>query len=230
MPASLYQVSWRGSAALGRDDVHLARAGVLGRVGDPLAVRGDLGEELQPGMVGQLAGRAARGGHRPDVAGVDEDHQVLVHVGKSQQPGVLQGERRGSSATDRMRSRMFFSSKVLLIVHFETIFMRKPSPVAGPGIQVRRRRHINVRLLDTLIREKTRIGLSISTPRDAPVRISRHLLEKDCTYPLRERMKKQSHFCKYDFVPRGKPGTSENFCRERKFAFPTKARIFLKRV
>ena len=118
-----------GRAARGRDDVDLARAGVFGRIGDPLAVRGDLGKEFQAGVVGQLAGRAARGRDRPDVAGVDEDHQVLVHVGKAQQPGVLQGERRGAQQqTDCEHGNYFLHGSSFFVQNFSHRPGRGPFP------------------------------------------------------------------------------------------------------
>jgi hypothetical protein len=87
-------------AAGGRHDVHLPRAGVFAREGDPAAIGRDLGEELQAGMRRQAPGVAARCRDRPDVAGIDKDDQVAVYIGEPEQAGVGDSPHRTAQEQD----------------------------------------------------------------------------------------------------------------------------------
>ncbi len=89
-------------AAVGGHDIDLLVAVVLPGEGDPAAVGGELGEQLDAGMGGEPAGGAAGGGGGPQVAAVGEDDAVAVDVGEAQQLG-LRGGARGRQQTGRGR-------------------------------------------------------------------------------------------------------------------------------
>ena len=83
------QLSRRASGR--RHDVDLFVAVVLAGKGDPLAVRRELGEQLQTRVRREAGSRAAGGGCEPDVAGVGERDPVAREIGESQEPGGLAG-------------------------------------------------------------------------------------------------------------------------------------------
>jgi hypothetical protein len=92
--------------ATGRgNDVDLLVAVVLAGEGDPLAVRRELGEQLEPGMGGQPGRRPAGGRRGPQVAGIGEDDLVAVDIRKPQQLG-LSGSHPGGETGRRRRAML----------------------------------------------------------------------------------------------------------------------------
>jgi hypothetical protein len=85
-------------AAVRRDHVDLLVPVVLPREGDPLSVRGEAREDLDPRMRGETRRGAALDRRLPDVSRVAEGDLVAVHVGKSQELG---GRRRGQSGQEK---------------------------------------------------------------------------------------------------------------------------------
>lgn len=96
-PAGGVEGELLGNATGRRNDVDLLVAVVLAGEGDPLAVRRELGEHLEPGMGGQPARRPAGGRCGPQVTGIGEDDLVPVDIRKPQQLGLAGSHAGGET-------------------------------------------------------------------------------------------------------------------------------------
>src|SRR3974390_891377 len=78
-------------SSLGRHDVDVVVAVILGGKSDPFPVGRELAEELLPGMTGHAARYTSVARHQPEVSAVTEDDFVLGHVRKAHQPAFGHG-------------------------------------------------------------------------------------------------------------------------------------------
>ena len=72
-----------GYAACGRHDVNICVAVIIAAEGNPLAVRGEFGEDFHAFGRAELAGKPTLLGHCPDISGIDKDNLLCTHIRKT---------------------------------------------------------------------------------------------------------------------------------------------------